>query len=143
MRDRAIGVLALLAAGMSIACPRPVLAVSAEEQKEICAEAEKRYLEMFGKPPSNESAAVVTMYKHTFCPPELTVKAGSRVRFVNVDKRTSHSFWFKDAGHPESERFFSGEGAEMVIDLPPGEHTYLCGPHWDQEKMIGRLIVVP
>lgn len=66
------------------------------------------------------------MFKHTFCPLHLTVKQGSTVRFVNVDRRTTHSFWFRDAGRPESERFFSGEGTTMTIDLPAGEHKLIA-----------------
>lgn len=113
------------------------------ELREICAEADKRYEEMYGKAVKDEPVVIVTMYKHTFCPPSLTVKQGTRIRFVNVDKRTSHSFWFRDDNQPESDRYFSGEGTEIVADFPPGEHTYLCGPHWEREGMIGKLTVTP
>lgn len=118
-------------------------AASEHEQAETCREAEQRYQELYGKLPSAEAEPVVTMYKHTFCPPRLTVRQGTVVRFINVDRRTSHSFWFKDAGQAESERFFPGEGASITIDLAPGEHIYLCGPHWEQEKMVGRITVTP
>lgn len=118
-------------------------ATSPEEQRQICAEAEQRYAETFGKAAKDEPVTVVMMFKHTFCPPSLTVKQGTKLRFVNVDKRTSHSFWFRDANRPESERFFGGESVEMTVDLPVGEHTYLCGPHWQQDGMIGKLLVVP
>lgn len=121
----------------------PAAAASPAEQAEICKEAAERFLELHGKPAASEQPPVVLMYKHTFCPPELTVKQGSAVRFLNMDRRTSHSFWFRDAGRPESDRYFSGEGATITIDLPPGEHTFLCGPHWEQEKMVGKLIVTP
>ncbi len=115
-----------------------------EDRQAICEQAEARYVELFGKPSSASApAVVVTMFNHTFCPQQLSVKQGTVLRFVNVDKRTSHSFWFRDAGRPESERFFQGEGADMVADLPPGEHVFLCGPHWENEKMIGRLTVTP
>lgn len=119
------------------------LAVTPQEQAENCAEAEKRYADQYGKPVKDEAVTTVLMYKHTFCPPAISVKQGTKVRFLNIDKRTSHSFWFKDAGRPESDRFFGGESIEMVIDLPPGEHTYLCGPHWQQEGMVGKMIVLP
>jgi plastocyanin len=119
------------------------MAVTPEEQKAKCEEAAQRYQELHGRPAAAEQPPVVLMYKHTFCPLHLTVKRGTEVRFLNVDRRTSHSFWFKDAGRPESERFFPGEGATMTLDLEPGEHTYLCGPHWEQEKMIGRITITP
>ncbi len=118
-------------------------AASEAETQAICTEADQRYQEMFGKAAKDEPVVVVTMYKYTFCPQSLTVKQGTRIRFVNVDKRTTHSFWFRDDQQPESDRFFSGEGTEIVADFPPGEHTYLCGPHWEREGMVGRLTVTP
>lgn len=133
----------LIAAGVLMLGGGGASAASSEEQKEICTEAGKRYEEMFGKAVKDEPVVVVTMYKYTFCPPSLTVKQGTRIRFVNVDKRTSHSFWFRADDKPESDRFFSGEGTEIVADFPPGEHTYLCGPHWEREGMIGRLVIEP
>jgi len=119
------------------------LAATPEEAAAICEEAARRYQEQFGSAQSAAQEPVVAMYKHTFCPRRLTVKQGAVVKFVNVDKRTTHSFWFRDAGKPESERFLPGEGAAMTIDLPPGEHTYLCGPHWEREDMTGTLTVTP
>lgn len=132
----AAGIVLILAAAS-------VQAASPEEQAENCVEAGERYREMYGKPVAGEQPPVVLMYKHTFCPPRLTVQRGSTIRFLNVDKRTSHSFWFRDAGKPESDRYFPGEGTALVIDLPAGEHKYLCGPHWEQEGMVGTLAVLP
>lgn len=118
-------------------------AVTPEEQKANCEEAVARFEELHGKPTSAEQLPVVLMYKHTFCPVQMTVKQGTSVRFLNVDKRTTHSFWFRDAGRPESDRYFPGEGATMVMDFAPGEHTYLCGPHWENEGMVGRITILP
>jgi plastocyanin len=112
-------------------------------RREICVEAEARYVQVFGKASSLAEIPVVTMYKHTFCPTEIAVKAGATLRFVNVDRRTSHSVWFKAAGREESARLFGEEHVDMVMDLPPGTHDYLCGPHWQQEGMIGKVIVRP
>lgn len=136
-----VGVLSAL--GGLVLVPDIGQAASPEERKSICVEADKRYEELFGHPPAAAPQPVVSMYKHTFCPSQLTVKQGTVVRFVNVDKRTSHSFWFRDAGRPESERFFQGEGAAMAMDLPPGEHKYLCGPHWEHEGMVGTMTITP
>ncbi|MCW8970140.1 MAG: plastocyanin/azurin family copper-binding protein, partial [Rhodospirillales bacterium] len=60
--------------------------------------------------------------------------------WINVDKRTSHSVWLKEAGKEESTRFFPEESWEIMFD-EPGKYPYLCGPHWDQEKMIGTVTV--
>lgn len=131
-----VGILALFMSG-------PAGASTQAEQAEICREAGERYRELYGKAMTDEPVQIIAMYKYTFCPTRLQVKRGTKVRFVNLDKRTSHSYWFRDAGHPESERYFGGESSEMVVDLPPGTHTYLCGPHYDREGMIGQFDVVP
>ncbi|MEW5962836.1 MAG: plastocyanin/azurin family copper-binding protein [Pseudomonadota bacterium] len=135
--------LSHFAAGLLAAASVPAAAASPEEQAQICAEAAARYQETFGKAMTDEAVQIIAMYKHTFCPPKLTVKQGSRVRFINLDKRTTHSFWFRDAGRPESERYFGGEGSEMTMDLPPGTHTYLCGPHFEREGMVGEITITP
>lgn len=117
-------------------------AAFAEDDKtaRICAEAEERYQEIFGAPSSEaEGVTVVKMYNYTFCPVELTVKVGTTVRWVNVDKRTSHSVIVKD--EPESERAFPEESVEFTF-LTPHTEDYLCGPHWEKRDMIGRITVV-
>ncbi|MES0826488.1 cupredoxin domain-containing protein [Ruegeria sp. SCP11] len=115
----------------------------ADEATEICAEAEERYVELFGQPSSAvEDAEVVLMYKYNFCPFELTVKAGTTVRWVNVDKRTSHSVLLKDGSEPESDRLFPEESVDLTF-LTPGPQEYLCGPHWETQNMIGMVTVEP
>lgn len=120
-----------------------VRAATPEEVKAICEDAARRYQEQFGSAQADAPQPVVAMFKHTFCPRHLVVKQGTAVKFVNVDKRTTHSFWFRDAGRPESERFLPGEGATMIMDIPVGEHQYLCGPHWEREDMTGTITVTP
>ncbi|WP_170381884.1 cupredoxin domain-containing protein [Ruegeria atlantica] len=115
----------------------------ADGSAEICAEAEERYVELFGQPSSAvEDAEVVLMYKYNFCPFELTVKAGTTVRWVNVDKRTSHSVLLKDGSEPESDRLFPEETLDLTF-LTPGSQDYLCGPHWETQNMIGMITVEP
>ena len=116
-------------------------APSEAERAKICEEAEARYQKLFGKPSKDEPVTIVKMYKYTFCPTVLKVKQGTTVRWVNVDKRTSHSVWFKEAGKEESDRLFGEENVEMTFDLPAGEYPYLCGPHWEAEDMTGKVIV--
>ena len=109
----------------------------------ICTEAATRYTDAYGHPPAEEEGVnVVLMYKYTFCPERIEVPLGSTVRWVNVDKRTSHSTWFRDAGQPESDRLFPEESAEQTFEVP-GEFDYLCGPHWESHDMIGKVVVTP
>ena len=111
-----------------------------DDTKAICAEAETRFAEQGGK--REPGKVTVLMYKYRFCPPNVTVKAGTTVRWINVDKRTSHSVWLKEAGKEESPRMFNFETYEFPFSTP-GKYPYLCGPHWDQEKMIGHVTVTP
>jgi plastocyanin len=60
------------------------------------------------------------------------------VRWVNVDKRTSHSVIVP--GEPESDRAFPEEAIEFTF-LLPGDQQYLCGPHWESRDMIGMVTV--
>ena len=101
-----------------------------EKTAKICAEAEERYVELFGKPSAEEEGVtVVTMYKYNFCPGEITVPVGTTVRWVNVDKRTSHSVIVK--GEPESDRAFGGthRGWSVIVVIVPavGAVTSTCG----------------
>ncbi len=114
-----------------------------EERIRICNKAEKRYQKLFGHPSADEDVAIVMMHKYTFCPPHIEVKQGTTVRFINVDKRTSHSVWLKESGKDESERLFGEEKVEIKFDFPPGDYPYLCGPHWKEEGMIGTVTVKP
>jgi len=123
-------------------------AVAGDESQRaaICAEAEAR-LAAFkdlppdeALPPAAPGTVHVLMLKYTFCPSPLKIKVGTTVRFVNVEKRTSHSVWFKDAGQEESDRLFPVEFWEQTFDTP-GHYPYLCGPHWEQENMRGAIEV--
>ena len=131
---------AILVAGSAI---NPASATTTEEErKKICNKAEERYQKLFGKPSADEDIVIIKMYKYTFCPGEIEVKQGTNVRWVNVDRRTSHSVWLKEVGKPESERLFSEEKVEMILDMAPGEYTYLCGPHWKEEGMTAKIKIV-
>jgi len=112
-------------------------------REKVCAEANERYEKIFGKPVSDETMPIVLMYDYHFCPDDLAVKPGTTVRWVNVDKRTSHSVWFRDDGKEESVRLFPEEHVDITADFSVGEHTYYCGPHWESEGMKGQLKVEP
>ena len=136
-----LAVLALVSAPvLAVAFP---VAVAADESKAgaICREAEERYVELFGHPSAEEEGvSVVTMYKYHFCPAAITVKPGTTVRWVNVDKRTSHSVLVPKLGLPESDRAFPEEIIEMTF-LTAGDYEYLCGPHWESHDMIAMVTV--
>ena len=139
----AFAAAAAVAAAMVLNVATSAHATTDEEKAAICAKADARYKKLYGKSMADEPVQIIGMYKYTFCPWKLEVKRGDTVRFINIDKRTSHSFWFKEAGKPESERYFGGEGTDLVIDLEPGTHTFLCGPHNERENMIGEMTVLP
>ncbi len=129
--------LGLLALGGAEAAAQTVK-LSPEERAAICAEAEPRLKDWLADHPVPPGTVVVATWKEVFCPEDLTVKAGARVLFVNVEKRTSHSVWFKADGRAESPRFFPDETFEQPVDLGEGDHDYVCGPHpW----MRGRIRV--
>lgn len=110
-----------------------------EDLARLCAEAEDRYVDLFGAPSSEaEGVTVVKMYDYRFCPGEITVAVGNTVRWVNVDKRTSHSVIVGDL--PESDRAFPEEHIEHTF-TEPGETEILCGPHWERRDMIAKVVV--
>ena len=84
------------------------------------------------------NVAVVTIENYGFHPQELTIAAGTTVRWVNREKRQYHSVWFKEQGEPEPDYFFPGEHYERTFETP-GTYPYRCGPH---PEMTGTLHVV-
>lgn len=122
----------------------PALAeTNPEKIAKICAQAEERYRELYGHAPAEEPGVrVVTMYKYVFCPNSISVPVGTTVRWVNIDKRTPHDTWFRDAGQPPGELLFPEETAEQTFEVP-GTYDYLCGPHWQSHDMVGKVVVTP
>ena len=84
-------------------------------------------------------AVEVRMQGEKFLPAEIEVQVGTTVRWINAEKRTSHSVIFAAEGLPETERLFPGESWQRTFDKP-GRYPYVCGPHPD---MKGVVIVVP
>ncbi len=74
---------------------------------------------------------------YKYDPPELKVKVGTAVKWVNLEKRTSHSILFTGPGGFESDRIFPGESWQRLFDKP-GIYVYTCGPH---PEMKGRIEV--
>ncbi len=122
-----------------------ILPATAQDEKSaaICAEAEVRYVDLFGHSSNDENGVTIVMtYKYKFCPSRLTVPVGTTVRWVNVDKRTSHSVILKGSKIPESDRIFPEELFEFTFQIP-GPQDILCGPHWETQKMLGMITVEP
>lgn len=84
----------------------------------------------------------VEIQKYEFIPPEITVKAGTTVRWVNKEKRQYHSVWFKELDGKEPDYFFPGETHERTFDKP-GDYSYVCEPHEESHNMKGTVHVLP
>jgi plastocyanin len=67
----------------------------------------------------------------------LTVKVGTTVKWVNMEKRQYHSVWFEAEGFEEADYIFPEETWERTFDKP-GVYPYHCEPH---EGMSGTIIV--
>lgn len=80
---------------------------------------------------------LVEILDYKYIPQTVTVKAGTTVKWVNKEKRTSHSVLFLGPGGFESERMFPDDSWQRRF-TEPGDHPYRCGPH---PEMTGRIIV--
>ncbi len=84
-------------------------------------------------------AVEVLIQDYKYAPAALTVKVGTTVKWVNNEKRTTHSILFTGPGGFESERIFPGESWQRTFDKP-GAYAYTCGPH---PEMKGKIDVTP
>jgi plastocyanin len=71
---------------------------------------------------------VVEIRDYKYLPALVSIKPGTTVRWVNQEKRTTHTVRFLGPDGIESERLFPGESWERRFDKP-GTHPYVCGPH--------------
>jgi plastocyanin len=79
--------------------------------------------------------AEVKIENYKFDPPELKVKAGTTVKWVNNEKRASHSVIWLGPGGFESDRMFPGESYQRKFDKP-GTYPYSCGPHPEMKGVV-------
>jgi len=79
----------------------------------------------------------VSIQDYRFTPQEVRIKAGDAVKWINREKRTSHSVLFPAENGFESERLFPQEMWQRVFGQP-GRYEYRCGPH---EEMKGVVLV--
>jgi plastocyanin len=85
--------------------------------------------------PAANGAAEVKIENYKFDPPELKVKAGTTVKWVNNEKRASHSVIWLGPGGFESDRMFPGESYQRRFDKP-GAYPYSCGPHPEMKGVV-------
>jgi plastocyanin len=76
---------------------------------------------------------IIRDYKYQ--PAELSIPAGTTVKWTNDEKRVSHSILFTGPGGFESERIFPGESWERRFD-EPGRYPFSCGPHPEMQGVI-------
>jgi plastocyanin len=70
----------------------------------------------------------VGIEKYTYTPAEVTIRVGDTVKWINREKRTSHSILFPQEGGRESERLFPDESWQREFTRA-GRYPYTCGPH--------------
>lgn len=80
-------------------------------------------------------SVTVGIKDYQYDPPEIRIKAGTAVTWINNEKRASHSIFFVGPGGFESERIFPGESWQRVFDRP-GNYEYTCGPHPEMKGKI-------
>lgn len=75
----------------------------------------------------------VVIQNYRYQPQVVQIKVGDTVKWLNREKRTSHSVVFPPDQGGESERFFPDESWQRRFDVP-GRFPYHCGPH---PEMVG------
>jgi len=83
---------------------------------------------MGGGPAQAEQTVEVVVQNYRYQPQVVRIKVGDTVKWVNREKRTSHSVVFPAEQGGESERFFPDESWQRRFDTP-GRYPYHCGPH--------------
>jgi plastocyanin len=72
---------------------------------------------------------------YRYQPAELVIQPGTTVKWINDEKRVSHSILFTGPDGFESERIFPGESWERRFDKP-GRYPFSCGPHPEMQGVI-------
>lgn len=79
--------------------------------------------------------AEIIIREYQYQPAELVIPAGTTVKWINDEKRVSHSILFAGPDGFESERIFPGESWERTFDQP-GSYPFSCGPHPEMHGII-------
>lgn len=77
----------------------------------------------------------VRIADYKYAPAELRVRPGTTVKWINGEKRTSHSILFTGPEGFESERIFPGESWSRTFERP-GLYPYRCGPHPEMKGLV-------
>lgn len=77
----------------------------------------------------------VIIQEYRFEPKEVRIRVGDTVKWLNREKRTSHSVVFPVEQGGESERFFPDESWQRRFNAP-GRFPYHCGPHPEMTGLI-------
>lgn len=77
----------------------------------------------------------VVINNFRFEPAEVTIHPGDTVRWINREKRTSHSVLFPGKPSLESDRMFPDESWQRRFDTV-GDFPYTCGPHPDMKGVV-------
>lgn len=96
--------------------------------KAALANAALAFMLMGGGPAQAEQTVEVVVQNYRYQPQVVRIKVGDTVKWVNREKRTSHSVVFPAEQGGESERFFPDESWQRRFDTP-GRYPYHCGPH--------------
>ncbi|KAB2923705.1 MAG: plastocyanin [Dechloromonas sp.] len=94
-------------------------------------------LALFSLAATAQTVVEVRIADYRFDPPAVSIKVGDSVRWINREKRTSHSVQFPDENGLESERLFPDEEYVRRFERP-GRYAYQCGPH---PEMKGEVLV--
>lgn len=86
-------------------------------------------------PLAAEDVSEVRIENYQFLPHDVKIRPGGKVRWVNNEKRASHSVLFPGEGGLESERLMSGDSWERKFDKP-GRYPYTCGPHPEMSGIV-------
>ena len=87
------------------------------------------------QPVAAQQTVEVVVQNYRFEPAEVRIRPGDTVRWVNREKRTSHSVQFSAEQGGESERFFPQESWQRRFDAP-GRFPYSCGPHPEMKGVV-------
>lgn len=88
---------------------------------------------------ADDNVVVIELLQYRFVPAEVTIKRGTTVRWVNMEKRQFHSVWFRDAGEEPIDYLFPGDTYERKFDTV-GEFPYVCEPHEDEMHGLIRVV---
>lgn len=82
----------------------------------------------------------VAVKDYKFVPEEITVKAGTTVRWENQEELQYHSILFP-GDNKKVDYFFPADFRERTFEKP-GTYPYICEPHIESHKMKGVVHVV-